>query len=157
MKIRKKSREENIDTRSCKTPKTLYDKLMSTPKAFPKPVAAVVFLIGLISAVSFRAIILVQYFSPLLVRALWYLAVITNFLFFLFRYHISRKRKRAINAPELIAKLEADQHLDTEEREAVAYLLTSIERSHENWNYLSIFILSALAILIDLMMSLAGR
>jgi len=130
---------------------------MSAPRAFPKSVATIAFFIGLISAVSFRAIILVQYFSPLLVRALWYVAVITNFLFFLFRYHISRKRKRAINAQNLIAKLQTQEPLTREDREGLTYLLTSIERSHENWNYLSIFILSALAIIIDVIMSLAGR
>lgn len=127
---------------------------MDDLKAFPKPVAVFFFLIGVTSAFSFRAIIIVQHAHPSYVRLLWYLAVITNLIFFLFRYYISRKRKRAIHHGALIEKLNEGQPLKPDERNALVYLLTSIERSRENLNYLVIFILSVTAIVIDVVMTL---
>ena len=128
-------------------------KSMHEPKAFPRPVAVIFFLIGVTSAFAFRAIIIVQHSNPSSVRVLWYLAVITNLLFFLFRYYVSLKRKRAVHSDVLIAKLKQDQPLDTQERHALAYLLTSIDRSYENLNYLVIFILSIAAMIIDVIMT----
>ncbi|MEW5895192.1 MAG: hypothetical protein AB1650_05500 [Candidatus Omnitrophota bacterium] len=127
---------------------------MNKLKAFPKSVAISFFLIGLFSTLSFRLIIIVQHSSPSLVRIFWYLAVLSNLIFFLFRYHISCKRKYAIQECSLIEKLRTEQPLNARDREALAYLLTSIDRSYENLNYLSIFILSAVAILVDIFISL---
>ncbi|MFP4473146.1 MAG: hypothetical protein ACLFPX_04640 [Candidatus Omnitrophota bacterium] len=124
------------------------------PKAFPKPVATMFFLIGLISAISFRIIIIVQHFHPAWVRIFWYLAVITNIIFFLFRYHIALKRKRAVNSTVISQKLQTGQPLAPQDRDALLYLLTSINRSRENLNYLSLFILSLIAIVIDILLSL---
>ncbi len=129
-------------------------KRTNQPKAVPKSVANLFFLLGLISAISFRAIILVQHTSPGLVRVFWYFAVITNLIFFLFRYHISLKRKRAINDKELLSKLSTEQPLGKEERAVLTYLLTSIGRSKENLNYLSIFTLSILTIIVDIVIFL---
>ncbi len=127
---------------------------MNKFKALPKSIALSFFLIGLISAVSFRAIIIAQKVNPSYVRILWYTAVISNFIFFLYRYYISRKRKLAIGSTTLIEKLNQGKPLNDSEKKAVIYLLTSIERSRENLNYMSIFILSALAILIDIILTL---
>ena len=127
---------------------------MSKLQAFPKSVATFFFLMGLISALSFRLIIIVQHTSPSLVRIFWYVAVLTNLIFFLFRYHISKKRKKAIHSLDLMKKLDSNKPLGQEERDALVYLLTSIDRSKENLNYLSIFLLSVIAILIDIFMTI---
>ncbi len=132
-------------------------KSMREPKALPKSVATLFFLVGVTSAFSFRAIIIVQHSHPSYVRLLWYLAVITNLIFFLFRYHISRKRKHAVHGQTLITKLEQGHALDPQERKGLTYLLTSIERSRENLNYLIIFILSISAIIIDIVITLRSQ
>lgn len=123
-------------------------------KNLPKPVSTIFFAIGLISALSFRIIIIVQHSNPSLVRIIWYLAVISNIIFFLFRYHISRKRKRAINSTNLIAHLNSDEPLNQDQRQAAVFLLSSINRSWENINYLAIFILSGVAIIFDIFLTL---
>lgn len=126
---------------------------MKELKALPKSVATLFFFIGITSAFSFRAIIIVQHVQPSLVRLLWYVAVISNLIFFMYRYYISLKRRRAIQHQGLIDKLRQNELLEAEERNVMIYLLTSIERSRENLNYLSIFVLSAIAIIIDLIMT----
>ena len=140
----------------CNSLEISYDKIMHEPKALPKSISTLFFIIGLISAISFRAIIIVQHANSDYVRLLWYIAVISNLVFFLFRYHISLKRKHAIRDSTLMEKLRTDRPLKHEDRMALIYLLTSINRSRENLNYLSIFLLSGLAILIDIIMTLQG-
>ncbi len=111
------------------------------------------FLLGLLSAVAFRIIIVFQHIKPSWVRPVWYAGVLGYLAFFLYRYSISRKRKRAIREYDLIKKVRADACLSQEDREVVTYLLSSIEKSMEDVNYYIIFMLSILAIIADIILS----
>ena len=59
------------------------------PKIIPKPVIIGFFVLGLLSSVAFRAIILFQKFNPGWVRPIWNFGVIGYMLFFMYRYSIS--------------------------------------------------------------------
>ena len=121
-----------------------------TPKIIPKPVIIGFFLLGLLSSVAFRAIILCQKYQPGWVRPVWYFGVLGYMLFFMYRYRISTRRKRTIENTNIIQKLSAGDALEPADREAALYLLNSIRKSPEDWNYLAIFALSVVAILLDL-------
>lgn len=123
------------------------------PHILPSPVIYGFFALGLLTAVAFRAIIVVQSVEPGWVRPLWYFAVGGNFLFFLYRYLITRRRKRAVEYYRLIEKLSANACLEDEDRQVMIYLLQSIHRSLENLNYLVIFIFSVIAIAADLLLA----
>jgi len=75
------------------------------------------------------------------------------FLFFLYRYRITRKRKKAVEAYQLIEKIKANACLLDEDREVLIYLLSSIKRSMEDINYAMIFLLSVIAVVADLILS----
>jgi hypothetical protein len=123
---------------------------MSTaPKILPRPVIAGFFVLGLLSSVAFRAIILFQKFDPHLVRPVWYFGVIGYMLFFMYRYGISLRRKRAIAQTGIIEKLQSAAVLSEEDRQSALYLLSSVQKSPEDWNYLAIFVLSIVAIALD--------
>lgn len=109
------------------------------------------FAIGVISAIAFRAIIVFERLDPLWVRPLWYVGVIGYMVFFLYRYYISEKRKKAIKEFQLIEKVKANACLTDEDRDVVIYLLSSIKKSPENVNYFIIFLLSILAIMADIL------
>ncbi len=123
-----------------------------TPKIVPKPVIITFFLLGLLSSLAFRAIILFQKFNPNWVRPVWYFGVIGYMLFFMYRYRISSRRKRTIRQTNIIEKLGAGQTLSAEDREAALYLLNSIHKSPEDWNYMAIFVLSVAAIALDVLL-----
>ncbi len=123
------------------------------PHTFPGYMIHGFFLIGLISAVAFRSIIVFQRLEPSWVRPIWYVGVLGYVGFFLYRFAITKKRKRVITEYELIEKVQANACLSEEERQVVIYLLSSIKKSHEDINYLAIFILSILAILADILFS----
>ena len=122
------------------------------PKMIPQPVIISFFLLGLFSSVAFRAIIILQKYEPAWVRPVWYFGVIGYLLFFMYRYSISQRRNRPIAHPAVIEKIRAGTALNEEEREAALYLLKSVRASQEDWNYLAIFVLSIVAIALDLLL-----
>jgi hypothetical protein len=124
------------------------------PHTVPKSVIYAFFVLGLISAIAFRGIIIFQHLEPTWVRPVWYIGTIGYFFFFLYRYMISKKRKHTIASYQLIEKLKANACLAEEEREAVLYLLASIKFSLEDINYALIFILSVLAIVADIVLTI---
>src|SRR5262249_9755938 len=93
--------------------------------------------------------IIFQKLSPGWVRPVWYFGVIGYMLFFMYRYGISQRRKRTIAQTSIIEKLREGRGLSPEDREAALYLLNSIRKSPEDWNYLAIFVLSLAAIALD--------
>ena len=123
--------------------------MSNVPKIIPKPIILGFFLLGLLSSVAFRAILLLQKYEPHYVRPVWYFGVIGYLVFFVYRYYISQRRKRTIIRSNLIEKVRAGVPLTPEERDANLYLLNSIQKSQEDWNYLAIFILSIVAIALD--------
>ncbi len=106
--------------------------------------------LGIISAIAFRTITILQNIEPAWVRPMWYIGVVGYMFFFLYRYYIAERRKKAIEMYQLIEKVKANACLTEEDREVVIYLLSSIQKSPENINYLIIFILSIIAIIFDL-------
>lgn len=119
----------------------------------PKYVIYSFFVLGLLSAIAFRALIVFQHLEPDWVRTVWYIGTIGYFFFFLYRYKITKKRKRTVEELRLIDKLKSDAPLTGEDREVVLYLLSSIKMSLEDLNYAIIFMLSIIAVLADLLLS----
>ncbi|MCX5717792.1 MAG: hypothetical protein NTW44_05675, partial [Nitrospirae bacterium] len=87
------------------------------PHILPKYVIYGFFVIGLISAIAFRAIIVFQHLEPSWVRPVWYAGIIGYIFFFLYRYRITKKRKKAIDDFQLIDKVKANACLTEEDRE----------------------------------------
>ncbi|HEB75620.1 MAG TPA: hypothetical protein ENJ04_04655 [Nitrospirae bacterium] len=126
------------------------------PHIVPKYVIYGFFLLGLISAVAFRSLIIFQHVEPRWVRPVWYVGIIGYCFFFLYRYRISKKRKRTVDEFRLIEKLKSGDSLSDEDRKVLLYLLSSIKASLEDMNYAVIFLLSVAAIIADLVLSALG-
>jgi hypothetical protein len=126
--------------------------MSAVPKIIPKPVILGFFIIGVLSSVAFRLIIILQKLRPAWVRPVWYFGVLGYMVFFIYRYYISQRRKRVVAQSGIIGKLHGGESLSADDRQAALYLLSSIQKSPEDWNYLAIFILSAIAIMIDLLL-----
>jgi len=123
------------------------------PHIVPKYIIYGFFVLGLVSAIAFRAIIVFQHLEPEWVRPVWYVGTAGYVFFFVYRYKITRKRKRAIEEFRLIEKLKTNSCLEDDDREVVLYLLSSIKFSLEDINYAIIFLLSIIAVAADLFLS----
>lgn len=126
--------------------------MAAVPKFIPKPVIIGFFLLGVLSSVAFRAVIILQKIAPAWVRPVWYFGALGYLTFFLYRYFISTRRKNTIRQTGIIEKLQAGAVLSAEDRAAALYLLNSIRKSPEDWNYLIIFALSIVTIAVDLLL-----
>jgi hypothetical protein len=122
------------------------------PHTLPPAVINLFFAIGLMSALSFRALMAIKDLQPQLFRPVWYLGIIGYILFFGFRYSITEKRKKAISEFNLVEKLQNGEELTSNDRQVVTYILSSLQKSRENLNYLFIFVTSAIAIFLDLLL-----
>lgn len=108
------------------------------------------FFLGVFSALAFRLLIVFHHINPVMVRPVWYTGVLGYTVFFLYRYEISKKRKKAVKDFSLLEKISEGKCLHGESQKAAEYLLRSITSSREDVNYLVIFVLSILAVLLDI-------
>ena len=127
------------------------------PKTVSPFVIYLFLVIGLLSAVAFRLLTIINTFSPALMRPVWYFGVIGYIFFFAYRYRISEKRKKAIRANRLLEKIQGPGEITAEDRALIAYVLSSLIKSKENLNYLFIFVLSIAAVAVDILLALQGR
>lgn len=133
------------------------ETMPAIPKTVPPWVIYLFLVIGLLSAVAFRLLTIINTFAPSLMRPVWYFGVIGYIFFFAYRYHISEKRKNAIRANRLLEKIQGQGEITSEDRALIAYVLSSIIKSKENLNYLFIFVLSIAAVAVDILLALQGR
>jgi len=120
------------------------------PHKMPSWVTWFAFGIGLTGALSLRLILVARLYSPELVRVYWYIGVIGNMLFFLFRTFITWRRRRLILELDIVDKLKKRSTLTEQDYQAMEYLVSSLYVSKERWNYFVIFFFSILAIAWDL-------
>ncbi len=121
-----------------------------SPHTLPRGIIYLFFGLGVFSATAFRAIIVAERVAPEWVRPIWYAATLGYVVFFIYRFYITRKRKHAIEEFGLMEKIESGRPITGQDREVLLYLVRSVEKSPEDMNYLIIFVLSILAILLDL-------
>jgi hypothetical protein len=103
--------------------------MRESPQTLPPLVINLFFVIGLVSALSFRLLIGVKELQPELFRPVWYVGIIGYILFFSFRYSITRKRRKAIRDFDLIAKVKRGSEFSVADRQVMTYLLSSLEKS----------------------------
>jgi len=122
-------------------------------KTLPKPIIRIFFIIGIFSATCIRLIAVFNRFNPDISRVLWYIGVIGYIFFFGYRFYITKRRRKVIEANNLIKKLET-QTLEKEDIENINYILNSIIKSKEIFNYIYIFFLSIIAIIVDIVLGI---
>lgn len=105
-----------------------------------------IFAVGVIATIAYRAVIVLNNYSPFWLEVFWYIGTIGFILYFGHRFNVENKRDRLIEKLELIKKVEAGQALNSEDKTALLYVLKSLESSLAKWNYIAIFFFSGLAI-----------
>lgn len=123
------------------------------PKRLPDWVTWLAFSVGLAGALSLRLILIAKAYKPELIRLFWYIGVLGNMCFFLFRSFITYRRRSLIVELDLLKKLKGMDELSNKDYMALHYLVSSLYISKERWNYFVIFFFSLLAICWDLWMS----
>jgi len=121
-------------------------------KMMPGWVINLFFIIGLVSALLFRILIFFNNFWPAYSRMIWYAGVLGYIFFFAFRFYISFRRKKTISRNKLIEKIEVS-NIEKNDKDEIIYIMNSIMKSREMINYIFIFSVSALTILVDILLT----
>jgi len=123
---------------------------MENIKASPKPLRMFYFWSGIIATFAYRAIIVLNFYSPLWVKIFWYVGTVGFIVYFIHRFDISKKRSALIVEHRLREKLDNNtlDKLTPEDNEALGYILETLVSSKEKWNYYAIFILSGIALVL---------
>ena len=127
---------------------------MAEPKLSPKWLRLVIFWIGIIATVTYRAIIIFNHYKIYFWSdVLWYIGTIGFLIYFWHRFQISERRVKVIKEQNLEEKIKRSS-LDLETKESVNYVIGGLSSSMEKWNYIAIFITSGLALFFMVALSL---
>jgi len=105
------------------------------------------FAVGIIATIAYRIIIVLNYYSALWVEIAWYIGTIGFVWYFIHRYKVENKRDHLIENLNLAEKIENKEELNNKERQATVYILKGLKTSLAKWNYIAIFVFSAIALL----------
>lgn len=105
--------------------------------------------IGLTAGIAVRSLMLLNRVNPEAAVWVWRFAMASYFVFFAYRYFIGRRRRGVVINHDLIEKISHAEGLDDTTREGTIYILRSIVRSKELFNYSFICLLSLLALILD--------
>ena len=104
------------------------------------------FVIGIIATLAYRIIIVLNYYSSLLVEISWYVGTIGFIWYFAHRYRVQNYHADLIKDKKLTEKINQNK-LEKDDRNALLYILKSTSSSKAKWNSIAIFILSAIALI----------
>ena len=113
-----------------------------------------VFGVGIAATFAYRVIVVLNYYSAFWVEVAWHIGTIGFIWYFAHRFRVENKREKIIAERKLIYKIHRQKNLNEEDREALKYILKSLRSSKAKWNYIAIFIFSALALLYALVMDI---
>jgi len=128
---------------------------METAQIHAKPIRLLYFWTGIAATLLYRAIIVLEHYTSTGVKVAWYIGTIGFIIYFSHRYRISQKRSRLILEHDLVAKVDS-LALDENDKAAMRYIFTTLESTKEKWNYIWIFLTSAVALLAGIILDLVG-
>lgn len=118
----------------------------STPTSHSPVVRQTFFWIGIISTVLYRIIIVLEHVEGPWVKIVWYVGTVGFVVYFAHRFQVSEARAKVVTNFQLLEKIEMT-NLGSDEKAALRYVLGTLRSSKERWNYITIFVTSALALL----------
>jgi len=124
---------------------------MEEPKANPKSHRLFYFWAGIIATLAYRIIIILNFYSTTWVKISWYIGTIGFVIYFIHRYEISSKRAKLIVEHGLIEKVERIGDIDRDDQKALGYILKTLVSTKEKWNYIAIFALSGIALVLGIL------
>lgn len=116
------------------------------PQLHSKFYRVLIFIIGILSTIAYRAIVIFNHYSPFWVEVTWYAGTIGFVWYFAHRWSIENKRDKIVTELQLVDKIEKNITLSDEEKENLLYVLRGLQTSLAKWNYIAIFVFSGLAI-----------
>lgn len=117
----------------------------------------VFFIIGLIATIAIRAVTLLVYLNPIYGKIAWYVGIGGFLAFFVYKFRISQTMSRLISQKNLVDKVNHQKELTEEDYNLLGAILCALSSKKERINYLFIFVLSAIALLLAVYMDFLNK
>lgn len=123
---------------------------MTDPHASPKVLREFFFWSGIVATFAYRIIVILNNYSKFWAQIAWYVGTVGFVVYFLHRYQVSEKRAKLIREQDLIRTITNSQDLTPSQIEASNYILNTLLSTKEKWNYIFIFFMSVVAMVIGI-------
>ncbi len=105
------------------------------------------FWIGIIAALAYRVIIVLNFYEPIWVKIAWYVGTIGFVIYFWSRYRVVKQFNQLIQEQKLTSAIKRAKGISENQREALQYLVETLKKTKAHINYQLIFLFSALALI----------
>ncbi len=106
------------------------------------------FIIGIISTVAIRVVTVLIHKNPIYANIAWYIGVCGFFVFFVYKFKVNQRRAKLIEQKNFVDRIAYRKKLSEEDYSLIGAILCSLKSRKERINYLFIFGLSAVALLL---------
>lgn len=113
-------------------------------------VRSLYFWIGIVATLAYRIVIVLTEVDTKWLKVSWYIGTIGFIIYFIHRYQVSQLRSKLITENRLAEKIAAMDSLTNDDRLAMEYIFQTLRSTKEKWNYIFIFVSSALALLVGI-------
>jgi hypothetical protein len=120
---------------------------MNKIKSDSAPLKLIYFWIGIISAFSYRIIIVLNFVEPSWVKAAWYIGTVGFIFYFWSRYKAVSQFSSLIRDEKLVAAVKKAGNISPEQKVALSHIVKTLAATKAQINYVIIFILSGLALI----------
>ncbi|MFH1519181.1 MAG: hypothetical protein ABIE75_01230 [Candidatus Omnitrophota bacterium] len=110
------------------------------------------FVIGIIATIAIRVVTILIHLNPVYAKVAWYVGVSGFMMFFIYKFRVSQAKTKLIRQKGLREKITGRQQLANDDYDIIEGILCSLVSQKERVNYLFIFVLSALALLLAIYM-----
>ena len=111
-------------------------------------VSWIFFIIGLIATMAIRAVTILANIDPIYAKIAWYFGVFGFLLFFIYKFRVNQSRSDLIDRRNIMQKLIQKNQLTDEDYNFVSSVFCALRSKKEKINYLFIFALSAIALIL---------
>ena len=108
----------------------------------------VFFIIGLIATIAIRVVTVLIDVNPIYGKVAWYIGVGGFFTFFVYKFKVNQTRAKVINEQNLVDKITHQKQLTQDDYSLISSVLCGLSSKKERINYLFIFALSAIALIL---------
>jgi len=111
-------------------------------------VSWIFFIIGLIATIAIRAVTILSNINPVYAKIAWYFGVFGFLLFFIYKFRVNQSRSDLIDKHNIMQKLIQKNQLTDEDYNFVSSIFCALRSKKERINYIFIFALSAIALIL---------
>lgn len=122
-------------------------------KNYSKSIKYTFFVIGVIATIAYRIILVLNFYAPSWVNAIWYVGTIGFVFYFGYLFEVQRRESHLVADYNLV-KVIKKARIKEKDKAVLNHIVKLISTSKEKWNSLFISLLSLVALITGILLDL---